>query len=271
MTEQQPQQSQLPPQTPPPAVLPEMPPAPPPVPPPAAYSPELPPESSRGLPGCAWGMVGALGCLALLLAPIVGLLLMGTVSINSLIGGIQNIFNAPVTISAQTVLESIQGMSQLVTVRYNYSSVITSERDMPDVLRLLYGERQVMVAVGHVNAGVDLSGLTLDDVTQDGDSLLIRLPPPRLLDCFVSEQDSYIASLNTGVFSRSAPDLVVAGRRYAVQQFRDRALEEGILEDVQAHTQAVMQEFINLISPAAQVSISMARPQADAPLPDTCR
>jgi hypothetical protein len=246
-------------------------------PPPPAAPPELPPlppemyTERRGRPGCAWGVVGALGCLGLLVVPIIGLLLMGTVTVNGIIGGIQSMFNPPVVITAQTVLDSIQGLSQLTTVRYNYSSLVTSERDMPDVLNLLYGERQVLVAVGHVNAGIDLSQITAGDITQDGSTLIVRLPPPQLQDCFVNEQDSYIAALNTGLFSRSAPELVIEGRRFAVRQFRDRALAEGILEDVQAHTQAVVQQLIETLNPDAAVRLVITPPDAAAPLPESCR
>ncbi|NWG17931.1 MAG: DUF4230 domain-containing protein [Chloroflexi bacterium] len=249
--------------------LPPPPPAPPELPPPP--QPELPAEGRRGCSGCAWGVAGALGCLVLLVVPIIGLLLMRTVTVNGIVGGIQSIFNAPVVITAQTVLDSIQGLSQLTTVRYNYSSLVTSERDMPDVLKLLYGEKQVLVAVGHVNAGIDLGQITADDITQDGSILIVRLPPPQLQDCFVNEQDSYIAALNTGLFSRSASELVIEGRRFAVRQFRDQALAEGILDAVQTQTQAVLQNLIATIAPNTPVRLVITPPDADAPPPESCQ
>ncbi|MBI5671004.1 MAG: DUF4230 domain-containing protein [Chloroflexi bacterium] len=254
----------------PPSVVPELPPAPPPASLPSPYAGDAAPER-RGCSGCGWGVLGALGCLVVLIVPIVALLLAGTISINGIIGGIQNMFNAPVLVNIQLALDSIQGMSQLTTVRYNYSSLVTSERDMPDILKLLYGEKQVMVAVGHVNAGIDLSQIGPDDVTQDGDTITVRLPPPQLQDCFVNEQESYIASMETGVFSRSAPELVVEGRRFAVQQFRARALEEGILNDVQAQAHTVIQNFVKSLYPEATVSIVTTPPDPNAPLPATCQ
>ncbi|HEX2907195.1 MAG TPA: DUF4230 domain-containing protein [Phototrophicaceae bacterium] len=256
---------------PPPAALPEMPPAPPPAALPSPYAGSLPPER-QGCSGCGWGVIGALGCLVVLIVPVVALLLMGTVTVDGIIKGVQNMFNAPVTISIQAVLDSIDNVSQLTTVRYNYSSMVTSERDMPDALKLLYGERQVMVAVGHVNAGIDLSQITAQNLTQDGDTLLIRLPPPQLQDCFVNEQASYIASMDTGLFSRSAPELVVEGRRFAVHNFRDRALEEGILEAVQAQTQTVIQEFVQAFNPNVAVKVTITPPDPNNPvLPDSCQ
>src|SRR5512145_2298833 len=92
--------------TPPPAALPEMPPAPPPAALPSPYAGNLPPER-QGCSGCGWGVIGALGCLVVLIVPIVVLLLMGTVTVDGIIKGVQNMFNAPVVVNIQAVLDSI--------------------------------------------------------------------------------------------------------------------------------------------------------------------
>ena len=264
MTEPKPRSQSAPP------FPPELPPAPPPASLPSPYAGDAPPER-RGCLGCGWGVLGALGCLVLLLAPIVGLLLAGSLTVNGIIGGVQSMFNPPVKVNINLALDSIQGLSQLTTVRYNYSSLVTSERDMPDVLKLLYGEKQVIVAVGHINAGIDLSQIKAGDVSLNGSSITLRLPPPQLQDCFVSEQESYIASTETGIFSRSAPQLVVEARRYAVQQFRNRALEEGILNDVQAQARDVVQHFVQTLNPSATVSVITSPPSTNVTLPETCQ
>ncbi len=175
-------------------------------------------------------------------------------------------------INANIVLERIQDMSLLTTTRFNYSSVVTSERQMPGLLGMLYGERQVMVAVGYVVAGVDMSKITANDVTLVGDRLEIKIPPPVLQDCFLNDQASYVVSRDTGIFSRSAPNLDTEARRYAVQQFRNSALEGGILEEAQEQAAEVIKTFIMLLSVEAirDVSITVSMPDANAPLPSSC-
>src|SRR4051812_38354366 len=59
---------------------------------------------------------------------------------------------SPVIVQGTTVLEKVQNLSQLTTTRFNYSSIVTSQRDLPSILAGLYGDKLVMVAVGHVNA-----------------------------------------------------------------------------------------------------------------------
>lgn len=230
------------------------------------------PAPRRGCSGCAWGVAGALGCLGLLILPIIVLLLAGTISVNSIIGNFRDIFTKPAVITAQTVLERVQGMSNLTVVRYNYSSLVTSEREMPGILAALYGERQVMVAVGQINAGIDLSQITADDVTTDGNTVIVKLPPPVLQECFLNDNASYIVSRDTGIFASEAPNLDTEARRFAVRQFRDSAVEAGILDEVQANAREVVGNLVEAVADAdTQVQVVAAAPSPQAALPDSCQ
>ncbi len=222
--------------------------------------------------GCLWGLTGALGCLVVLMLPIVAAIILGTTTLNTVIGSFQSIFNPqqPVVITATVMLERIQALSQLTTVRYNYSSLITTEREMPALLAALYGERQIMVAVGHVNAGIDLSQIALEDIVRDGQTITITLPPPELQDCFLNEQDSYIVSRDTGIFARPASNLDTEARRYAVEQFRTMALENGILNDVQIQAHEIIQGLTSMIDETSSVNIITSPPNPDGPMPSTC-
>ena len=177
---------------------------------------------------------------------------------------------APINVQGTTVLDRIQSMSQLTSTRFNYSSLITSQRDLPGILGSLYGDRLVMVAVGHVNAGIDLRQMTEDNITRQGDVMTIQLPPPQLLDCFLDEQASYIVSRDTGLFARPAPNLDQAARRFAVGQFRDMALKEDILAQVQNNSKLAIQNFVLGLG-AKQVTVVVAQPDPNAPLPDSCK
>src|SRR5689334_20182128 len=99
-----------------------------PLPPPPPHVPEMtimpvsdsvPPQPS-GRSGCAWGIIGALGCLVVLLIPLVVVLLVSGVTINSFMGNVASIFQprpaAASVISSQTILTGIQPMGELVSV-----------------------------------------------------------------------------------------------------------------------------------------------------------
>lgn len=243
----------------------------PPAPPPAQqFVAEVDDSQKRG-GGCLWGIVGALGCLvilALIPAVIFGF---GFLTVREVLETFD--LEGEIVVTADIVLERVQTMSQLTNVRYNYSSLVTSEREMPGVLATLYGERQIMVAIGHVNAGIDMGEITEEDVRIDGDTLYITLPPPSLHDCFLNEQASYVMSRDSGVFARNAPDLDTAARQFALQQFRDMALEAGILDEVQVEAQTLLQGFADLVTAdnIRDVRIETTDPAPNAPLPDSCQ
>ncbi|MBC8100941.1 MAG: DUF4230 domain-containing protein [Armatimonadetes bacterium] len=181
--------------------------------------------------------------------------------------------NIPVSTNVVTILDRVQALSQLTTTRYSYTNMLSSERELPPVLRALYGDRLIMVAVGHVNAGIDLSLLTTDDITTVENELVIRLPPAVLQDCFFNEQASYVVSRDTGVFSRPVADLDENARLYALGKFRDNAFEQGILADAQTQAETAVRELVGGVTGSQYRAIRITSdPQPAAPvLPPTCQ
>ena len=170
--------------------------------------------------------------------------------------------------NATTLLTKIQSLSSLTTTRYTYSTIITTETDMPDLLKVLYGQKQVMVAVGYITAGVDMKQATASDV-QSGQSLTLSLPAPALQDCILDEGKTYIASLDKGIFAPASPTLDQDARRFAVQQLRQSAVNSEILTEAQKQAQTALTDFINLVGvPNVQINFQAADP--NTPLPASC-
>ncbi len=175
-------------------------------------------------------------------------------------------------ISAVTLLDRIQLLAELTTARYSYSNILTSERELPPILAGLYGERLVMVAVGVVEAGIELNLLTEDRIQEVGDTLVIRLPPVQLQSCAFNEQESYVISRDTGFFARPIPDLDEQARRYALVQFRDRAIEDGILNDAQAQAEASVYDLMTATVGDQFEEIRVTSDPAVTPvIPPTCQ
>ncbi len=206
----------------------------------------------------------------LIVGIVIVMLVRGIISIPSSILSALTGGPATVTVQATTVLDKIQSLSQLTATRYTYSSLITSQRDMPGILATLYGDKLVLVGVGYVNAGVDLRQVTPTDITTTADTMTIKLPPAQLLDCFLDEQASYIVSRDTGIFARPAQNLDQEARRFAVHQFRDMALKADILSKAQSNAQTVVQTFVTNLG-IKHVVINSTPPDPNAPLPASCQ
>ncbi|MBA3869951.1 MAG: DUF4230 domain-containing protein [Anaerolineae bacterium] len=168
--------------------------------------------------------------------------------------------------TATTLLTKIQSLSSLTTTRYTYSTIVTTESDMPDWLKALYGQKQIMVAVGYITAGIDMKQA---QAAQNGDALNLTLPAPTLQDCILDEGKTYIAALDKGLFAPSSPTLDQESRRFAVQQLRQSAVNGDILTQAQTQAQTAITDFINLVGvPNVQVTFSPADP--NVPLPASC-
>jgi hypothetical protein len=174
-----------------------------------------------------------------------------------------------VNTQATLILDRVQAMSALTTTRYNYSLLVTSTREMPPILAGLYGESLSLVAVGHVNAGIDLSRLEAKDIVEQDGRLVITLPPPTLQDCFFDEPQSYVVRRDTGLFANASPELDNEARRYAIQQLRDAALTDGILAEAQTQAAAVITQLVTAFG-VQQVQVNTTAPDAAAPFPTTC-
>lgn len=174
---------------------------------------------------------------------------------------------SPTTVQATTVLDRIEALSELITTRYNYSSLVTSNRELPPILGGLYGDKLIMVAVGHVNAGIDMHKAS---VTENAGTMTITLPPPELQDCFLDEKNSYVVSRETGVFAKPAPNLDVEARRFAVGQFRENAINADIYGEVQRNAQTIVGTFVTNLG-VKKFNVVTTPPDPNAPLPDTCK
>ena len=173
------------------------------------------------------------------------------------------------TMNATTILDRVQGLSQLTTTRYSFSTIITTESDMPEWLKPIYGQKQVLVAVGYVTAGVDMRGIQAGDVQLNGEALTLRLPAPALQDCILDEGKTYIAAQDTGLFSRPASNVDQETRRYAIQQLRQSALDGNILNEAQAQATTAVTQFANLLG-VQSVQVTFQPAEVEAALPPSC-
>ncbi|MCU0511502.1 MAG: DUF4230 domain-containing protein [Anaerolineae bacterium] len=246
----------------------------------------LPPPAAGGrdplLRGCLLALTGSVGCLFLIVALLVGAVIATGQTIGGFVNGFAGLFGGSNLIMVDTSriyvpqVERIKQLTQLTTVRFSYASIVTSQSDMPALLQTLYGQSLVMVAVGHIQAGINLETLTADDVRYDEDSRIvtITLPPPTLLECFLNEAQSYVVERSSGVFAPDALTLDTTSRRFALQQFRAQALEEGILTQAQERAETALRELFTVFNdPATAPEIRfVVRPDGPAaPPPETCQ
>jgi hypothetical protein len=139
--------------------------------------------------------------------------------------------SAPKIAPTPIMLQQVQTLSQLVTVKYVVEKVVLLE-DVSKWYELSLGESSVlMVAHGIVKAGVDLKELKPGDIETSGKTVIIKLPPSRITDCYLDDKLTEIIERKTGLLRKFDKDLEQNARKQAVDDINRAARNDGILRD----------------------------------------
>lgn len=217
--------------------------------------------------------LSSLGCAAQLgifaLIVIGGLLVVQTLlgAPGNLLSGLQGPPPTPTTVVLPPVLDVINKQPKLQSTSYFLSTVA----DAKQTIGLLQQEQRViLVACGKVTAGIDLSKITEDHVRTNGSSVQITLPPAEIFDALLIEGETpssddaeaaaqpctYIAFRTDGILLEAAKDLESIARRQSVEQFRQTALDQGILAEA---TQNAENEIRRLLVLAGYRSVEFTQ------------
>jgi hypothetical protein len=139
-----------------------------------------------------------------------------------------------------SVVEQIQTLSDLVTVKYVVEKVVILEDAK------WYGENRVLLlAHGIVKAGIDLKRLQPGDVQISGKKITMHLPPPQITDAYLDDTQTRVIDNTTGLFRDFDKDLEQTARANAVDDIRRAARQDGILNEASQRAQLELALFLN--------------------------
>jgi hypothetical protein len=154
----------------------------------------------------------------------------------------------PRTTTGPVVVEGIQELDQLATVRWTESVPVTRESGGTDLERILTGERVLLVASGDVEAGVSLAELGEDDVRVDGETVTIRLPEPEILSVSLDEEETRVYDRDFGPLNlRPDDDLVEEARDAALDKIEKAARDEDILDQAEQNAENSIRAFVTTL------------------------
>jgi hypothetical protein len=131
-----------------------------------------------------------------------------------------------------TIVREIRSLAQLETASMSVEKIVTAT-DNGDQLFGLLRDELVFVAYGEATAGVNLAGLTVDDmVVVDPVTVMVHLPEGEIFHAFLDEERSYVANRDTPLLARafntSDPNLESMVRQEAQRQVELAAQEAGL-------------------------------------------
>jgi hypothetical protein len=146
------------------------------------------------------------------------------------------------------VVEGIQELDQLATVRWTESVLITRETGGNILDRLFSGEKVIVIATGEVEAGVDLGDIDKDQVSVNGDSVTIDLPEPEILSASLDEERTRVYDRDFSPLNvRPDDDLVERARLRAVEKIEDAARENKILATAERNAEDGIRAFVTTL------------------------
>lgn len=153
-------------------------------------------------------------------------------------GGGTKITTSPV------VVEGIQQLNQLATVRWTESTVVTKESEGNFLPRWLTGDKVLLVASGEVEAGVNLASLDSEDVEVEGEKVTIRLPEPEIFSSSLDEEKTGVYDREQGFLLGPNDTMVEEARRDTEREFTAVAQENGILDQARQNAEDSVGAFV---------------------------
>ena len=152
------------------------------------------------------------------------------------------------TTTGSVVVEGVQDLNRLATVRWRESVIVTRESGGTELERFLAGEKVLLVATGDVEAGVDLASLGRDDVKVNGETVTISLPEPEILSVSLDEQKTGVYDRDFGPLNlHPDDDLVEQARAAAVDRIEQAARDEDILDQAEQNAEDSIRAFVRTL------------------------
>jgi hypothetical protein len=142
-----------------------------------------------------------------------------------------------------TIVHEMRSLARLETIQYTVEKVVTAELRQ-EFLKVLFGDRLLLVAHGVVIAGVDLAQVGPEDLWVENDVLYVRLPAAEVFIASIDNEKSYIYDRQVGFLTKGDVDLETAARRVAEEEIEKAAIDDGILELAQQNAENFLSRML---------------------------
>ncbi len=163
------------------------------------------------------------------------------------------------------VIHQIHSASQLTTAVLAMETVVPTHQDRTVAGYVIGTTTLLYIAYGEVRAGVDLSGLKPTDVEVQGNTIQIRLPPPRILDSKIDVNRSKVYDYSRGFLALGpdvAPQLQTLAEQETLKRIVANACSQGLLKSANDRAELVVSQLLN-VSGYKQVQVETTLPSSD--------
>ncbi len=148
------------------------------------------------------------------------------------------------TLDAPAIVREIQGLSELVSVKYTVQKVVGLEEKKTPV----GSEKLLLIVQAEVLAGVDLAAVSPGAVKiLPGDNIKLELPPARIFHIVIDDKETKVWDRQITWWTpwvSPNPDLERQARLAATASVKQAALDMGILDQAQRNAELVIRNLL---------------------------
>ena len=146
------------------------------------------------------------------------------------------------TTTQRIVLKEVTALGKLELVRYTFKDIVEHEQ----LNTFLPNANAVLIVEGEATGCLDLTKISLADITTDGDSVTVRLPKPELCGWKINHDRSRVYDTQFSFLDDA--QLVSDAYRQAERQIRQSALDGGILEQTRQNADRLLRPLLARLS-----------------------
>ena len=140
------------------------------------------------------------------------------------------------------VLKEITALGKLELVNYTFKDIVEHEQ----VNTFLPNANAVLIVEGEATGCIDLTKITMANITTNGDSVTVQLPKPELCGWKINHERSRVYDTRFSFLSES--QLVSDAYRKAERQVKQSALDGGILNQTNRNANQMLRPLLERIS-----------------------
>lgn len=154
-----------------------------------------------------------------------------------------------------TVLNTITKVIELNTVKYNYSNVITVQKDKSfKNIKIPFTNKSFIIKYnGIIKGGIESQDI--DIVKNTGNEIYIEIDQCRILDHYIDDENIYVYDIKNSIFNKLDTQEVLDYISSIKKDYENKVINEGFLDEVKENTKVGLENILKEIG-YSRVSIS---------------
>lgn len=145
------------------------------------------------------------------------------------------------------VINTINQVLDINTVKYNYSNVITVKKDKSiNEIKIPFTEKSFVVKYdGIINAGVRPENIKV--LKNDGKDISIEVKKCEILDHYIDDENFYIYDIKNSIFNKLNVQEVIDDVNKYKKDYEKKLIQEGFMDEVKNNTKSSIENILKNI------------------------